>query len=392
MDELERTFVRPSFLHNTLKAHQMDFYCGVPDSLLKDFCGFISDNVSSSNHQIVANEGLAIGMASGYHLNTNRIATVYLQNSGLSNAINPLLSLCHQNVYSIPMLLLIGWRGEIGKKDEPQHMVTGQIMCDLLKLMKIPFDILPDYEEGIEHSIQSATQYLRTENAPYALIVRKRTFESYQYEIGADIPFNADWLTRKQALEVIVNHIHPNTAFISSTGFASRELNEVRADYQRQNGCSDVKEFLTVGSMGCASSIALGMALSERQRDIVCIDGDGAALMHLGAMSMIGNSECLNMKHILINNGCHDSVGSQSTNAVKTDFVSIAKSCGYKKFKSVSKKEEIIREIQMLHNENGPYFLEIKTNHGVDKKLSRPKASPKQNKHDFMSFIDKTKH
>jgi len=391
------SFALPFFCQK-LRGHQMDFYCGVPDSLLKDFCGFVADNVPATNHQITPNEGLAVGLASGYFLNTNKIPIVYFQNSGLGNAVNPLLSLTHQKVYSIPMLLIIGWRGEIGKKDEPQHLVTGEIMLDLLKLLQIPYDILPDYEEGIEHSVQTAAQYMRTNNAPYALCVRKRTFETYKGMLDPTIPLDDEWLTRREALEVIVNNAHTNSVFISNTGFASRELYEIRTEYQKKNNCLDVKEFLTVGSMGHSSSIAMGMAHSEHivnkqgdKRDVVCIDGDGALLMHMGTMSMIGNSELKNIKHILINNGCHDSVGSQPTDALKTDFVAVAKNCGYKKYKTISKKEDIVKEIQNLHNEEGPYFLEIKTNHGVAKNLSRPKTQPHQNKHDFMSFIDKTK-
>ena len=219
LDELERTFVRPEYFCKNLKENDFNFYCGVPDSLLKDLCGYITDNIPEKNHVIVANEGSAIGVASGYYLNTGRIPIVYFQNSGLGNAVNPLLSLTHQDVYSIPILLLIGWRGEIGKKDEPQHLVMGKVMCDMLKLMNIPYDILPDYEQGIQHSVQTAAQYLRNNNAPYALLVRKRTFEKYNFI--ADINnghYTPDMLTRKETLQIVVDNINKNSAFISTTG------------------------------------------------------------------------------------------------------------------------------------------------------------------------------
>ena len=182
------------------------------------------------------------------------------------------------------------------------------------------------------------------------------------------------------------------------TGFTSRELYEIRKDYQSLNGCRDVKEFLTVGSMGHASSIALGMAQSMQingnngngdLRDIICIDGDGALLMHMGALSNVGNSNLTNYKHILINNGCHDSVGGQPTDGFRTDFVKIAKACGYRKCVSVQTKDEITKAIKELNNEQGPYFLEIKTIPGANKNLSRPSSTPAQNKHDFMSFVSK---
>jgi len=389
LDELERTFVRPSYFCDIMKQNDFNFYCGVPDSLLKDLCGYITDNIPEGNHMIVPNEGTAIGVASGYHLNTNKIPIVYFQNSGLGNAINPLLSLTHQDVYSIPILLLIGWRGEIGKKDEPQHLVMGKIMCDMLKLMQIPWDILPDYEEGIQHSIQTAAQYLRNNNSSYALLVRKRTFVTYQFDAGISI--EDELLTRREVLYHMIENVKClNTAYISTTGFTSRELYEIRKEYQVTNNCDNVKEFLTVGSMGHASSIALGLAHSNPMRDVICIDGDGALLMHMGSMTLTGNSKLKNMKHILINNGCHDSVGQQPSHGFITDFVQIAKACGYKTSESVKTKDEIIKALQKLNETEGPCFLEIITKPGAAGNLSRPKSTPKQNKHDFMSFIDST--
>lgn len=392
LDELERTFVRSEFFCQHLKQNDFHFYCGVPDSLLKDLCGYITDNIPANNHMIVPNEGCAIGVAAGYHLNTGRIPVVYFQNSGLGNAVNPLLSLSHQNVYSIPMLLLIGWRGEVGKKDEPQHLVTGRIMIDMLKLLDIPFDVLPDYEEGIQHSVQTAAHYMRNNNAPYALLVRKRTFLPYDFQSG--IEYDEHLLSRKEAIQHIVDNVNGKSAFIPTTGFTSRELYEIRRDLQGKTGNNDVKEFLTVGSMGHASAIALGMAQScaaDTARNVVCIDGDGALLMHLGTMSLVGHSRLSNMKHVLINNGCHDSVGGQPTTTSNTDFVAIAKACGYKHCVSVSNKDDVIAAVQDMDKASeGPYFLEINTKPGASKNLARPKSTPLQNKHDFMTFINKT--
>lgn len=390
-DELDRTFVRPSFFCDQLKANNLNFFCGVPDSLLKDFCGYLSDHTAPEQHIIVPNEGSAIGVASGYHFKTGKIPVVYFQNSGLGNAVNPLLSLTHQNVYSIPMLLLIGWRGEVGRKDEPQHLVMGEVMCDMLKLMRIPFDILPDYESGIQHSIQTAVQYTRNNKAPYAFLVRKRTFENYEFVGGANglnDPTEAA-LTRSETLQLIVDNMNPKAAFVSTTGFTSRELYEIRQSINAETGSREVKEFLTVGSMGHSSSIAMGIAhaVSDDGRDVVCIDGDGALLMHMGAMSMVGNSGCENIKHILINNGCHDSVGGQPTTGFQTDFVAVAKACGYKAAESAATQSEITAAVQRLNKATGPCFLEIKSIPGTHKNLSRPKSSPVENKHAFMSFI-----
>ncbi|ETO20447.1 hypothetical protein RFI_16770, partial [Reticulomyxa filosa] len=225
LTELVRDFVRPSVLFNQLKQHGHDFYCGVPDSLLKDFCAYVTDNVPATQHIITPNEGNAVSVGVGYHLATGKIPIIYLQNSGLGNAINPLLSLSDRKVFQIPLLLMVGWRGEPGRKDEPQHMVQGKATTALLADMGIPFEILPDYEEGTVEAIEAAHLHFQQRSSPYCLLVRKRTFTPYKLQNTAS---NSYPLTREEALKLIISHTSPWDAFVATTGFTSRELYELR--------------------------------------------------------------------------------------------------------------------------------------------------------------------
>eukprot|EP01015_Nassula_variabilis_P010641 TRINITY_DN1858_c0_g1_i6.p1 TRINITY_DN1858_c0_g1~~TRINITY_DN1858_c0_g1_i6.p1 ORF type:complete len:344 (-),score=67.92 TRINITY_DN1858_c0_g1_i6:62-1093(-) len=292
--ELQRDFLEPKGFYDLLKNKGVEFFTGVPDSLLKDFCAFVQDNVEPKNHIITPNEGLAVSLASGYHLATGKYPLVYFQNSGLGNTVNPLLSMAHAQIYSIPMLLLIGWRGEPGKKDEPQHYVQGKVMNGLLTEMGIQYEVLPDFYEGAEKSVESALFHLQNRNSPYALVVRRQTFLNYKLQNKAknDMPLN-----REEATKIIVDNIGDHDAIVGTTGFLSRELWEIRARRQQ----SHERDFLTVGAMGHASSIALGIALAKPSRNVFCLDGDGALLMHMGALTTVGTSNCSNIKHIVLN-------------------------------------------------------------------------------------------
>eukprot|EP00494_Astrolonche_serrata_P030930 UN31198 len=203
----------------------MKFFAGVPDSLLGDFCALVQDKLPSNQHVITANEGQAVAVAAGYHMATGKIPVVYMQNSGFGNTVNPLISLAHKQVYSIPMLLLIGWRGEPGRRDEPQHRVQGKIMPGLLSDCEIPFDVLPDYEEGAEDALKMAVNHFKTRKSPFALMVRKRTFETYKST--AKIESEGD-MTREECITAIAESADPWTCFVGTTGFASRELYEYR--------------------------------------------------------------------------------------------------------------------------------------------------------------------
>eukprot|EP01134_Creolimax_fragrantissima_P003983 CFRG3983T1 len=380
--ELTRDFLNPEVFYHSAIKNGIDFFVGVPDSLLKDFCGYVTQHTPAENHVISANEGNAVGIAAGYHLATNKTAMVYLQNSGLGNIVNPLLSLATPDVYSIPMLLLIGWRGEPGKKDEPQHIVQGEATAELLATLKIPFQILPDYEDGADKVLKEAREYMHMHKGPYALLVRKRTFLPYKM-----VPTVTDYEhSRESALKLVIEQLNDKTAIVGTTGMLSRELFELRA----ATAAGHHRDFLTVGSMGHASSIALGIALAQPGQEVMCLDGDGAFLMHMGAAATIGAAGCENLKHIVINNGAHDSVGGQPTNCLDEGFNlrSIVLGAGYNHFSTAKTTEEINAGLEVLLSTKGPSMLEIVVNKGGRKNLGRPTTSPLQNKAAFMDFLE----
>jgi len=376
-----KNMIDPDFFYNELIKNQIDFYTGVPDSLLKDICSFITDNTPYNRNIIAANEGNAIGLASGYYLATGKIPLIYMQNSGIGNAINPLLSLADKEVYSIPLLLLVGWRGEPGIKDEPQHFKQGKITTELFETMKIPYKILGDTNVAAQKDISIAIDTINKTKSPYALIVRKGIFSPYSLKNKIITNYQ---LNREEAVKAIVDQLHKNDIIVSTTGKTSRELFE----YREELGHSHEKDFLTVGSMGHANHIALGIALQKKDRKVYCIDGDGAAIMHLGTLALIGNLKPSNFIHVIINNGAHDSVGGQPTVGFDIDFCGIAKSCGYIYTNVVQTKDEISNELNVIKKIQGPSLLEIKVNKGARKDLGRPTLSPIQNKNTFIQFLN----
>lgn len=370
--------------YNELLNNDISFFTGVPDSLLKSFCAYIKDNVSSEKNIVSANEGNAIGLASGYYLGTRKIALVYMQNSGVGNAMNPLTSLADKLVYSIPMLLVIGWRGEPNQKDEPQHKKQGLITTETLEMLGIKYEILDETTSNdvMRSKVKKAYSYMKENNEPYALVIKKNTFDEYKLKNNTIFDFE---MTREDAIEIVVSKMKENSAIVSTTGMASRELFELREKHKENHN----KDFLTVGSMGHASQIALGIALSNKDKDVYCIDGDGALLMHLGGLAIIGNAEPKNFRHILINNGAHDSVGGQETVGFKIDILAIAKACGYKEYYSCSSKVELLNLSEKITTIEGPVLLEIKVKKGARKDLGRPTTTPIENKEVFMKFLDK---
>ena len=368
--------------YQSLISNGVEFFTGIPDSLLKDICAYITDNTSKERHVIAANEGGAIALATGHHLATGKTPLVYMQNSGLGNAVNPLLSLADTEVYSIPMLLMIGWRGEPGVKDEPQHIKQGEVTLDLLKVMKIPYAILPDNIENANEVLQKAITYTNKHNAPYALIVKKRAFEPYKLKRTVNSDYS---LTREDAIEVVIQNLNKNDIVVSTTGMASRELFETR----KRLGLTHENDFLTVGSMGHASQIALGIAIEKPNRDVYCFDGDGAILMHTGSMSIIGDLAPSNFKHILFNNGVHDSVGGQPTVGFKTDFCYIAKAFNYKHVYQVKSLIELNTSLVEFKEIEGPALLEVLVKKGARKDLGRPTKSPLENKVALMKNLSR---
>lgn len=373
--------IRPQFFYELLQENGTDFFTGVPDSLLKNFCAYLTDTVDADHHIIAANEGCAVGLASGHYFATNTIPLVYMQNSGLGNTVNPLLSLADKAVYSVPLLLVIGWRGEPGVHDEPQHIKQGKVTCALLDAMEIPYAVLESDEEKAAVQIANAYKTIKERSAPFALVIRKGCFDSYTLKSNECVPAE---MTREQAIEQIIGCMPSNTVFVSTTGMASRELYELR-EKNRQRHDAD---FLTVGSMGHASQIALGVALCKQDKTVVCIDGDGAALMHLGALSTIGTQKPQNMIHIVLNNGAHDSVGGQPTVGRKINLCAVALACGYDQALSVAAPEALLSNLKIAFASPGTVFIEVMVSKGARPDLGRPKSSPIENKRAFMALLE----
>jgi phosphonopyruvate decarboxylase len=359
-----------------------DFFAGVPDSLLKNLCAYITDNAPPENHIISANEGSATGLATGYHLATGKIPMIYMQNSGEGNMVNPLMSIADPDVYSIPMLIVIGWRGEPGVHDEPQHVKQGKITCDLLDAMKVPYEILSDNETDLPAQFEKAYKYIKENNAQYAFVIRKGTFD--EYKLVNNIPVEGK-MSREEAIEKIMLSADKETAFVSTTGMISRELYEQRDKYNLGHD----KDFLTVGGMGHASQIALGIALQQTNRKIYCLDGDGASIMQMGGMATIGSRKPSNYVHFVLNNGAHDSVGGQPTVGRQIDFCEIAKGCGYENIIKVETIEELNDVLQEIKTKDKLTFVEVLVTKGARKDLGRPKTTPQDNKKALMEFLRK---
>lgn len=360
----------PNSFLNDIQKIGIDFFCGVPDSLLKEFNKEIS-SLSNNKHIITANEGSAISVAAGYHLATKKIAMVYLQNSGLGNTLNPIMSLVHKKVYSIPMLLLIGWRGQPGVKDEPQHLAQGEKMLDQLTSMGVKYIILQE-----NYDIDELSEFVNDAKMPVAIIVKKNTFSKSKkssniYEYKND-------LSREKALELISEKTH--FPIISTTGKCSRELFEIRKRRNQQS-----KDFYTVGSMGHALSLATGVSIGSK-KNIICIDGDGSFIMHMGsALAAAEFSKQTGVIHIMINNHCHESVGGQTTYSEKVNFSKLAQALGYKKTFLIENENELLK---LLEGKLEPgTFIEIKVMPGSRSDLGRPTSTPVENKIQFMSHF-----
>ena len=305
---------------STLKNKGTSFISGVPDTLLNDFCLHVEKTWEKNMHVIAHNEGGAIGLAAGNYLATGSVPLVYMQNSGIGNSLNPLLSLTHSTVYSIPMVLLIGWRGEPGAGDHPQHQKQGETTLPLMKTCDIPHRTLSvdNFEEDLEWAIQQAAKH----SSPTALVVRKGVLTKPEKALGQ---FTGSLkLSREEAIQSIIESFPSDTIFVASTGRITRELFEIRNQSQQPHS----HDFLNVGSMGHAISIAAGIAVSQPSKKVVCLDGDAASIMHMGALPMLGKLRPANLFHIVLNNGAHESVGGQISAGIDSSYASIAASCG----------------------------------------------------------------
>ena len=367
----------PARIHALIRDQGISLFAGVPDSLLADYCAYVTDHVEQDAHVITANEGNAVALAAGHYLGTGEPALVYMQNSGLGNAVNPLLSLADEEVYSIPMLMMIGWRGEPGVKDEPQHVKQGRVMVPMLDAMEIPWFELHAGMDDVEKVIADACALMRERSAPVALLVRKGAFEKYKLQKTSATSFPMD---REGAVKCIVDQLDELDLVIATTGKTSRELYEYRA----ARGDGHGSDFLTVGAMGHTASIAMGVARAQPARRVVCLDGDGSVLMHMGALAIIGQSGLANLVHVVVNNGAHDSVGGQPTVGFDVDLGACAKACGYRRAISVQSAEEARAAFGGLSAGDGPVLLEIRVNKGARDDLGRPKSTPTENRDALM--------
>ena len=360
-----------------------DFYTGVPDSQLKALCNYLMNTygIDPKHHVIAANEGNCTALAAGYNLATGKIPVVYMQNSGEGNIINPCASLLNEKVYGIPMIFVIGWRGEPGVHDEPQHIYQGEVTLTLLKDMGIQASVIRKETNETELAdIMTGYRKLLAEGKDVAFVIAKGAL-SYdeKVEYKNDHPMHR---------EEIIRHIAEaagDDMIVSTTGKASRELFEIR----EQSGQGHGHDFLTVGSMGHSSSIALGIALHRKDRRVWCIDGDGAALMHMGAMAVIGANKPENMIHIVINNSSHETVGGMPTVAGEIDMVGIAHACGYPYAVCVSTPEELDRELKAARDRGSLSFIEVKCAIGARDDLGRPTTTARENKDAFIAELRK---
>lgn len=357
-----------------------DFFTGVPDSQLKPLCDYLMATYGISDHHIIAaNEGNAVALAAGYHLATGKIPVVYMQNSGIGNIINPVASLMNDRVYGIPCIFVIGWRGEPGVHDEPQHVYQGEVTLRLLEDMHIRTFVIDKStaEEEVQAQLQ-AWRPLLDDGKQVAFVVRKNalTFD------GTPMYANDNLLSREEAIRQIVN-VSATDPIVSTTGKASRELFEIR-EANRQGHRYD---FLTVGSMGHSSSIALGIAIKKPEQKIWCVDGDGAVLMHMGSMAVIGAVAPKNLVHVVINNGAHETVGGMPTVAQRIDLTAIAKACGYVHTIRAGTSEELDRALQAAKEQQGLTLIEVRCTIGARADLGRPTTTPSENKLAFMQNL-----
>lgn len=370
-----------SKVYTKLKNSGVEFITGVPDTLLNDFCLGLSEYWEPKKHVLAANEGNSIALASGYHLSTGTIPLVYMQNSGMGNAMNPLISLTDKTVYSIPMVMLIGWRGEPGSGDWPQHERQGELSPVLLDALNIPYKILDENEDATIEKLEWAVEEARQLNTPTALLVRKGVLAKKE-KTGFDTSNQSYSLSREDAIRHILSNAPSDTIFVASTGRITRELHAIREEL----GGSHNQDFLNVGAMGHTLSIATGIAAGDSNKHVICLDGDSAAIMHLGSMAVSATHNLHNMTHIVLNNGAHESVGGQQSAGQIIDITTIAKASGFKTHQDfLQTKDEICKCISELFSTDGPHFLEIRIKKGMRQDMPILKMIPLEEKIKFMN-------
>lgn len=367
---------------NTLQESGVRFFTGVPDSFLNGFCNYLLEAIPEDRHVIAANEGNAIAIASGYYFSTGIIPLVYMQNSGMGNTLNPLVSLADRHVYSVPMILLIGWRGEPGTElKHPQHRTQGEITLKTLEMLDIPYVIAEDNDDKLEEQIRWAVKTAKEERKQVAVIGRKGVFAGGK---KANIVDDRYPLSREEAIEIILDTMPEDTVYTATTGRATREIYFLR----ERRGEGHQHDFLNLGSMGHASSVALGIALAKRNRNVVCLDGDSAALMHMGCFTMVSKLNVPDFLHIVLNNGAHESVGGQPSAGQLVDFTKIAEGSGYRTIgKPVETKEELERAIQELTAQEKAAFIDVRIHKGLKGELPPLDISSKELIHEMMEDL-----
>ncbi|MFC1685687.1 phosphonopyruvate decarboxylase [Nanoarchaeota archaeon] len=365
-------------LSEIFKKHEISFFSGVPDSTFKGWMSYLAEAKDLTNI-VAVNECEATAICAGYNLSTGKLGVVYMQNSGLGKCVNPLTSLCDKEVYSIPMLLMIGLRGEPGKKDEPQHKKMGRITFNLLDCLEVPYEILPDNPKEAEKVIAKMKEEAFKKQAPVALIIKKGVIDDYPTKTKKIRSFE---MSREEAIKTIIDFSSGSEAIISTTGKTSRELFEYRISKNQ-----DPKDFYMVGSMGCVASLANSVALQKPQKKIFAFDGDGAILMQLGSMATIGYQKPNNLYHFIFDNGAHGSTGGQPTISDNVDFKSIALASGYAFALQIETKKELEESMKKINDLKGPVLLIIKVNSESRKDLGRPTKTPLENKESFLGSL-----
>lgn len=360
-----------------LTSHGISFFTGVPDSLLKEFCAFVMRELPADRHVIAANEGGSVGLAIGHYLATGKPALVYMQNSGFGNAVNPLLSLADPDVYGIPMILLVGWRGKPSDKDEPQHVKQGRVMTQMIDAMELPWAILPKEAAAADICLDEAVQTAIARSTPFVILVDKDTFAP----AGKAEDASSDTLpSREEALIAVLDAVGPQPIFTATTGMLGRELYERRVTKGHSHG----HDFLTIGGMGHNCSVAAGMALQTPDSEVWCLDGDGSLLMHMGSLAVIAQMAPKNLFHVIFNNGVHDSVGGQPTAVRGIAVPAVASATGYTDAFTASSLADIPRLVQTMRQLGGPVLLDLKVKPGNRAGIGRPKETPAHAKQDFM--------
>lgn len=368
-------------LWDIFKEENLTYFTGVPDSTFKYWMEFLNNkNGEGLTNIIAANECEAIAIATGYHLATQKVGVVYMQNAGLGKTVNPLTSLADSEVYSIPMILMIGWRGEPGKSDEPQHKKMGKTMLPLLEILEIPYEVISKDKEETRKMIKKAIKFTKENNSQFALIVQRGTIE----EFGENTEFHSSYeMNREEAIGIILDNISPTTIIVSTTGKTSRELFELRIDRGEEP-----RDFYTVGSMGCSAAIAFGIA-SNTEKDTLILDGDGSVIMQMGSLATIGYYQPNNLYHIIFNNRSYESTGGQPTTSDSIDFKGLALANGYKSAVEINTKEQLFEVLTIMKKTECPFLILVNIKKGSRSNLGRPTTTPIDNKTSFMKFIKK---